>query len=339
MCSEAPPTLGTSAPPCTLQAPPPSAHTPASGVGFSPAQLLVLKSQIVVYKSIKGSKPVPQAELGRIQPPPLLPALPPAAAAPPQPAMAPPPQPAMAPQPVAVQPPLPQLPRAVPSPAKAAVAAAVAPPVTSVAALGAFAAAAQPVMPGMQPGMAFPGAAAAGMPSAMGMASSALAAAQQQQQRAAVAAQQAGGGSAAAQQRPQSVRNSGQGPVFTLAAAPKGGVYQPPAPQSGFLRPQQLRYDVSGLVQVEYQRLLSKATAARRAEIEATRAGADTAAPGFRYRSHQVRRVWGGAAGCLCSPQGLRIHPPTHLTSRPACLAVLQRNRCPSAVRRWRGCA
>lgn len=258
--------------PCALQSPqpaasPPSAHAPPSGHGFSPAQLVVLKSQIVTFKAIKDAlkngTQMP-TDLADIKPPLLLPAQPPGGASLPPP---------------------------------------------SAAAAAAFAAAAQP-LPGAQLGP-FPGMAPGLMPlPAMGMdarpqgllpgtamtpaaLAAAQQAAQQQQQRTVAAAaatsaaqQQASGGGA----KPQSARNSGQGPIFTLSAAPKGGNFPTPPAQSGFLRPQQLRYDMAGLLQLEYQRQVERAAAARRAEVAAAKAAAaaDGGAPGFRYRTHQM---------------------------------------------------
>jgi hypothetical protein len=110
--------------------------------------------------------------------------------------------------------------------------------------------------------------------------------------------QQAAGAASRAPQRPPSARHSGQGPIYTLAAAPKGGVFTAPAPQPGFLRPHQLRYDVSALLQFEYARQLERQRAARQAEVEATVKGLAVADAdvGFRYRSHRVC-VCGGCGG------------------------------------------
>lgn len=178
------------------------------------------------------------------------------------------------------------------------------------------------------------------------------AAAQQQQAEAAQqqqAASNAGGAPAAAPPR-QSARNSGSGPLFTLAAAAKGGTFQPPPPQSGFLRPQQLRYDATALVQSEYRRLLERRAAERRQQIEEVAAGParEAAAPGFRYRSHQVRgrgRGGGLLAGWLASglessaragrqPCSVEAHP-VHTLALPLALCP----RCPSAARRSSCCA
>lgn len=84
----------------------------------------------------------------------------------------------------------------------------------------------------------------------------------------------------------------------------------PPTPptcvQSGFLRPTQLRYDVTQLIALEYRRQLGIKKEQREADVRATKeaaakaaaaaaangavaaAVADGPAPGFRYRSQQV---------------------------------------------------
>ena len=62
-----------------------------------------------------------------------------------------------------------------------------------------------------------------------------------------------------------------------------------------------MRFDVAGLLQAEYQRMLAKKAAQRRKEIEAARsAPAEEAAPGFRHRSQLVRAGdWQGAPWVL----------------------------------------
>ncbi len=57
--------------------------------------------------------------------------------------------------------------------------------------------------------------------------------------------------------------------------------------QSGFLRPQQLRYDIAPLLQHEYNRLLAKKKAEAQAAIDATLSDPN-AAPGFKYKTNQV---------------------------------------------------
>lgn len=228
----------------------PSAHAPASGVGFAQTQLLTLRRQIVCFKELKKwrsgerKEPLRSDELAGLQPPPLLPPLQPGAA--PAVASAPPPATAF-PAPGQALPQA-QLQPGMQFPAGMAVPPAGVPGMVTPAAL----AAAQQQQAAAQAAAV----AAAQQQQAQAAAAAAVAAQQQQQAAAQQAAQQAATQQAAQQaaqqsqqsqpapalpQARQSARNSGQGPIFTLAAAPRGGHFQPPAPQSGFLRPQQVR--------------------------------------------------------------------------------------------------
>lgn len=230
--------------------------------GFLPAQLAVLRAQIVAYKLIKTAakegKKLALADLGDIQPPPL---------GQPQPAASPQQQ-----QRQAVPAPAP----AVVQPARPAPAAAGPPPMTSAAALGAFAAAAA-----TNPGGAMPGGYPGMMPLPPGVAA-------QQQAQARGAPKQ------------QSARNQGQGPIFTLTQAPKGGHFPTPPVQPGFLRGQQLRYDVQGLLQVRWGRQ-EGGTVVR--PVRAARAGA--AAPlaaltGLTSKATPASKSTSQPALCLC---------------------------------------
>lgn len=118
--------------------------------------------------------------------------------------------------------------------------------------------------------------------------------------------------------------------------------------QSGFLRPQQMRYDALALLQHEYRRLLTRKADQRKAEIVATRqavsaaaaagsgaadAAAAGAAPGFRYRTHQVcvlACTCGCAAALLpCCNRPLQAPPLLAFPCTSLEVTVVPAHACP----------
>ena len=364
------------------------AAAPASGRGFSQAQLLVLRQQIVVFKALKQKQKPEPAALAQIKPPPLLPAgtlvpvpppkPPPAAPRPQQPSQFRPPAPGMLPPGVAAGAPG-MLPMSAPMVRPAGTMPAGMTPATLAAAQQAQAAQQQAQQQAQLAQQQRAVAQQQAQQQAQ-LAQQQRAAAQQQAVQQATQQQPAQQQQASRAPRPQSARHSGQGPVYTLAAAPKGGVFTAPAPQvgrparplprllphawshssklppggpcrraaperllvfghvqllllppcgtsswqrigwrpqpgplppsplvppqSGFLRPQQLRYDVAPLLQYEYNRMVARKKAERQAQVDATLKGPgqQQAGTGFRYSSHQVggggiRWVGGRAEG------------------------------------------